>query len=86
MYERCWEPRLFVNPVHKICISGDISRYIYKAETTDTVLNIHDFWDVSPRRLVDSYRRFELTNVVRLNPQGQTLLNHPVNCLAVDMA
>jgi len=67
MYERCWEPRLVVNPVHKVGISGDISRYIFKAEIADTVLNIHDFWDVSPRRLVNSYRRLELTYVVRLN-------------------
>jgi hypothetical protein len=35
--------RLVVNPVHKVGISGDISRYIYKAETADTILNIHDF-------------------------------------------
>ena len=49
-YERCREPRLVVNPVHKVGIIGDISRYIYKAEIADTVLNIHDFWDVSPRR------------------------------------
>jgi len=43
MYERCWEPRLVVNPVNKVDISGDISRYIYKAETADTVLDINDF-------------------------------------------
>jgi hypothetical protein len=78
MYECCCEPRLVVNPVHKVGISGDVSRYNYKAEAADTVLNIRDFWDVSPRRLVNSYRRFELTIVVHLYPQGQTLLNHPV--------